>query len=40
MGKMWKGDLVNAHGDRIWELGDYIGEFPGGRKETNFVVER
>jgi len=35
----WKCDLVNASGDRFWELGDCIGEFLGGRKETNFVVE-
>jgi len=39
MGKKWKCDLVNAHGDRFWELGDCISEFPGGRKETNLVVE-
>jgi len=40
MGKKWKYDLVKAHGDRFWELGDCVGEFLGGRKETNFVVER
>jgi len=39
MGEMWKCDLVNARGDRFWEHGDCIGEFPKGRKETNFVVE-
>jgi len=32
--------LVNADGDRFWELGDCISEFPGDRKKTNFVVER
>jgi len=40
MGKKWECDLVNAQGDRFRELGDCIGEFTGGRKETNFVVER
>jgi len=39
MGKMWECNLVNAHSDRFWELEDCIGEYPGGRKETNFVVE-
>jgi len=39
MGKMSECDLVNAYGDRFWELGDCIGEFPEDRKEINFVVE-
>jgi len=44
MGKMWKCDLVNARGDTFWELGNLqapggIGEFPGDKKETNFVVK-
>jgi len=34
----WKCDLVDAHGDRFWALGVCIGEFSGGRKETNFVL--
>jgi len=39
MGKMYECDLVNTYGERFWELGDCIGDFPGSRKETNFVVE-
>jgi len=39
MGKKGECDLVNAHGDRFWELGRCICEFPGGRRETSFVVE-
>jgi len=40
MGKMRECDLVNGYGDRFWELGDCIDEFPGGGKEINFVMER
>jgi len=39
MAKKRKCDLVNACGDRFWELGNCIGAFPRGRRETNFVVE-
>jgi len=38
--RKWQCDLVDAHSDIFWELGDCMGEFPGGRRETNFVVER